>query len=72
MTEETQAAPIAEDAASMDAFELNFTLTVREINIVLSALQELPHKISRDVIDNIMRQGQPQLPVNPTQPPANG
>jgi len=70
MTEETQVAS-PEDTSKMDAFELQFALTVREINIVLSALQELPHKISRDVIDNIMRQGQPQLPVDPAQPPTN-
>lgn len=70
MTEETQVTT-PEDTSKMDAFELQFVLTVREINIVLSALQELPHKISRDVIDNIMRQGRPQLPVDPAQPPAN-
>lgn len=70
MTEETRVTT-PEDTSKMDAFELQFLLTVREINIVLSALQELPHKISRDVIDNIMRQGQPQLPVDPAQTPAN-
>lgn len=74
MTEETQTetqTAAAEDLSSLDTFELQFTLTVRQINIILSALQELPHKVSRDVIDSIMRQGQPQLPVNDTQPPAN-
>jgi hypothetical protein len=66
MTKETQTEnqTAAADPSSLDTFELQFTLTVREINIVLSALQEMPHKISRDVIDTIMRQGQPQLPAN--------
>jgi hypothetical protein len=71
MTEETQTTTTTEELENLQTFELAFTLTVREINIILSALQELPHKVSRDVIDSIMRQGQPQLPVNDTQPPAN-
>jgi hypothetical protein len=45
--------------------ELNFTFKVSEINLILSALEELPHKISRKMIDNIFAQAQTQLPKEP-------
>ena len=41
--------------------ELNFVLKLSEANIVLAALDELPHKVSRRVIDNIMQQAQSQI-----------
>ena len=41
--------------------ELKFTLTVSEANIVLAALDEMPHKVSRRVIDNIIQQAQSQI-----------
>jgi hypothetical protein len=45
--------------------ELNFTFKVSEINLILGALEELPHKISRKMIDNIFAQAQTQLPKEP-------
>lgn len=42
--------------------ELTFVFKVSEINLILQALEELPHKVSRRMIDNIFAQAQPQLP----------
>lgn len=39
---------------------VEITLTVAEVNLVLGALQELPHKVSDVLIRNIMEQGQRQ------------
>jgi len=41
--------------------KLNLTFKVSEVNIILAALEELPHKISRKVIDNMIQQAQAQL-----------
>ena len=45
--------------------ELNFTFKVSEINLILGALEELPHKISRKMIDNIFAQAQDQTSKEP-------
>lgn len=46
-------------------FELK--LTEQKLNVVLSALQELPYRVSREVIDDIVtqarEQAQPQFEV---------
>lgn len=39
--------------------ELKFDL--RAVNVILSALDELPHKVSRPIVDSIRQQAQPQL-----------
>ena len=41
--------------------EVNITLKVSEVNLVLGALDELPHKLSRKLIDNVLAQAQSQL-----------
>jgi hypothetical protein len=41
--------------------ELNFIFKVSETNLILAALEELPHKVSRRLIDNIFQQAQPQV-----------
>lgn len=45
------------------AVEPNVTLdlTVNDVNLVLAALQELPHKVSDATIRKIMEQAQAQL-----------
>ena len=45
------------------AVEPNVTLdlTVNDVNLVLAALQELPHKIADPMIRKIMEQAQAQL-----------
>jgi len=56
MTETTQPTPEPEK-------EVTLTLTVTETNVILAALDELPHKHSRKVIDKIIEQAQAQLKV---------
>lgn len=41
--------------------ELQLTFKVSEANIILAALEELPHKISRKIIDNMIQQAKSQL-----------
>jgi hypothetical protein len=41
--------------------EVTLTLTVSETNIILGALDEMPHKLSRKVIDKVIEQAQAQL-----------
>lgn len=41
--------------------ELKMTFKVSEANIILAALEELPHKVSRKIIDNMIQQAQSQL-----------
>jgi len=43
------------------AIEVSLTLTVGEVNIIMSSMDELPHKISRGIIDKIVAQAQPQV-----------
>jgi hypothetical protein len=50
----------AKDVTQQPEQELKFTLKVSEANIVLAALDEMPHKISRRVIDNLIQQAQSQ------------
>jgi hypothetical protein len=40
---------------------VNLTLKVSEVNAILAALDEMPHKMSRRVIDNVIQQAQAQL-----------
>ena len=41
--------------------ELSLTLTVKEVNIILSALDELPHKVVSPLIIKLSEQGQEQV-----------
>ena len=41
--------------------EVTLTLTVSETNTILGALDEMPHKLSRKVIDKVIDQAQAQL-----------
>jgi len=56
MTEPTQPTPQPEPEK-----EVTITLVVSEVNTILGALDEIPHKISRKVIDKIIQQAQAQL-----------
>jgi len=58
MTDET-----VQDVQTKDAAEKEVTLTfkVSEANIILAALEELPHKVSRKIIDSMIQQAQSQL-----------
>ena len=41
--------------------ELTFKFTLEQINIILTALDEIKHKLSRPIIDEIQKQWTPQL-----------
>ena len=41
--------------------ELTLTLDLNSVNNIIAALDELPHKYSRPIIDNITQQAQTQL-----------
>jgi hypothetical protein len=43
---------------------IDLTLKVSEINTILAALDEIPHKFSRGIIDQIRTQATAQLPSN--------
>ena len=51
------------ETSEVSAVEPNVTLdlTVNDVNLVLAALQELPHKIADQMIRKIMEQAQAQL-----------
>lgn len=60
MSEETQPQPQATPTPEAEK-ELSLFLNVAETNIVLGALDEIPHKISRKVIDKLIQQAEAQL-----------
>lgn len=60
MSEETQPQPQATPTPEAEK-QLSLFLTVAETNIVLGALDEIPHKISRKVIDKLIQQAEVQL-----------
>ena len=46
--------------------EVNLVLKVSDVNLVLGALDELPHKVTRKLIDKVLAQANAQLqPVPP-------
>jgi hypothetical protein len=47
-------------------FILTLTLTVEEANTILSALQELPAKVSNPLTNKLVKQAQEQLPKEET------
>jgi len=51
---------------------LNLALTVDELNLVLSALAELPAKVSMNLISKVTAQAQQQLQVQPSEEVQNG
>ena len=53
--------------AQQEDIEITLTLKVSVVNTIIAALDELPHKYSRPVIDLISQQAMPQ--VNASQPP---
>lgn len=57
--------------------KINLSVTIDELNIIFGGLEEVPHKFSRKVIDNLsqqaqaqVKQSQPQGQIN--QPPLAG
>jgi hypothetical protein len=48
----------------------NFAHTEQELRLILSALEELPHKISRGLIDKLVKEANEQAAQQPVQQPA--
>jgi hypothetical protein len=44
-----------------DNIKVKLELNVNEINVVLGALREMPHRVVNDLINNIVAQAQSQL-----------
>jgi hypothetical protein len=42
---------------------LTLKLTVNQVNTIIAGLEELPHKFSRKILDEIQQQAVPQLQV---------
>jgi hypothetical protein len=58
MTEQTQ---------NQSEQKVTLTLTVNQINVIIAGLDELPHKFSRKLLDEIQQQAVPQLQNNQLQ-----
>ena len=63
--EETNQAEEIQDAGTAD-IDLTFALKLSQANIILAALDEIPHKLSRTIIDSLQQQALLQL-QNPVQ-----
>ena len=55
MTEETQVQPTQNDP------DVTVTVKLSKLNLIIAGLDELPHKISRVLIDDLAQQAQAQL-----------
>jgi len=49
------------NSESTQNFTVKIEMTVNEVNIVIGALQELPHKVVDSLLRKIIEQGQTQL-----------
>ena len=59
MAKETEAVQTPEAAPAEK--ELTFVFKVSQANIILQSLDEIPHKLSRGIIDSMQQQAAPQL-----------
>ena len=51
----------AKDVPQQPEPEITLTLKVSDVNLVLASLDEMPHKMSRRIIDSIIQQAQSQI-----------
>ena len=65
MTKEKVVVDVPQELAAAAAAEkeLTFVLKLSHANIILSALDEIPHKLSRPIIDELQKQAFPQMQV---------
>ena len=49
---------------------ITLELNVNEVNLVLGALRELPHRIVNDTLNKVVAQAQSQIPQQPPAPSA--
>jgi hypothetical protein len=55
--------------AQQEAPAVKLELTVQEVNVVMGALQELPHRVVDGLLRKIIGQAQPQVSMQSTQSP---
>jgi len=60
MAKEKVVEPVVETVVPVEP-ELTFVLKLSQANIILSALDEIPHKLSRGIIDSLQQQAVPQM-----------
>jgi hypothetical protein len=59
---------MSEELMKKEEPNVNVELTVQELNVVLGALQELPHRVVDSLIRKIIAQAQPQVSQQPQAP----
>jgi len=62
MSEQVTEQPAAQKQVQPKDININLTLNLDQVNMVLTALDEVPHKFSRGVIDSIREQAIKQVP----------
>jgi len=60
MAKEKVVEEVVEAAAPVEK-ELTFVFKVSQANTILAALDEIPHKLSRGIIDSMQQQAVPQM-----------
>ena len=63
MAKEKVVESVVETPSQAAEKELTFVLKLSHANIILSALDEIPHKLSRPIIDELQKQAFPQMQV---------
>lgn len=53
------------DVANQAAPDINLTLAVQEVNTILAALGELPHRVADVLIRKVFTQANEQMPQQP-------
>ena len=63
MTQDIEDAVFEEtrDTTTATDVDLTFVLKLSQANIILAALDEIPHKLSRGIIDSLQQQALPQI-----------
>jgi hypothetical protein len=62
MSEAPESLEVIDNETNVDEAAMNFELTMSEANLILAALQELPHRAVNALIQKIIQQGNSQLP----------
>lgn len=61
---------VTTETVSVNFDRITLELNVNEVNLVLGALRELPHRIVNDTLNKVVAQAQSQMPQQPPAPSA--
>ena len=64
MAKEKVVVDVPQESPVVAEKELTFVLKLSHANIILSSLDEIPHKLSRPIIDELQKQAFPQMQVS--------